>query len=306
MLGTQEVATLTWEPYLAGDHTLPWRSVNANAGGLDWQIEVFDGYLGRQLIYVVAHGALPGLTSLATTDADGTHLPVGTGSASRALVGDFVDLFTGDSTNGYQRCGRALVTAIGATAIDIDAVPATCTGRARFTVIAGPTMPLVVSGDLDGMLARGEPGTTMVYERRLQLTTRYVDRVDTFLDDGSPDAYAPRSALKITTPAAMPMEEGSAMTFSLEGNLQPFRVGLDVTSAGACYLSSTTPSQIEIGTIAMGFVPWAQTSSTNPLLTWSTVGTVPSGNAIVTMRHNYLDIRATVLQGNGNFVSCWQ
>ena len=96
------------------------------------------------------------------------------------------------------------------------------------------------------------------------------------------------------------------MTFSLEGNVQPFRVGLDVTSAGACYLSSTTPSQIEIGTITMGLLPWARTSSTNPQLLWSTIGTVPSGNAIVTVRHDYLDLRATVLQGGSNGVSCWQ
>lgn len=302
-LGTQELATLSWAPYGAGDHTLPWRTVTANAGGLDWQLEVFDGYMPTQLIYVVAHGALPGLTSLASTDADGTHLPVTTGSESSALVGDFVNFFTGTSTDGYVWCGRATVTALGTGAIDVDAVPAECVGRALFTVIAGPTRPLVVSGDLDGLLARGEPGTTMVYERRLAVASRNVNRVDLFDDAGTQIAFAPRAAMKITTPAAMPMEEGSAMTFSLNGNQWPYRISLDVSTAGGCYLSSTTPSQVELGPIAMGYSPWPQSSSSDPVLEWTTIGTVPSGNALVTMRHDYVYAGSI---GSSNGVTCRQ
>ena len=100
----------------------------------------------------------------------------------------------------------------------------------------------------------------------------------------------------------MPMEEGAAISFALNGDQRPFRVGLDVTSA--CYLSSTTPSQVEIGTIVMAEVPWAQSSSTDPILRWSTIGVVPSANAIVTMNHSLLT--AGYNTPTSNDVRCWQ
>lgn len=308
LLGTQELATLSWAPYLsgAGDHSLPWRDVTVTASGMDWRFEVFDGYFGDESVYVVAHGSIPGLTTIPSADSDGTHLPTIYGYESFSRLGDTVAFFTGDSTNGYTQCGRSKITAISAGFIDVDAVPPECVNRAYYTVLAGQTQPLVMSADSDGFMARGEPGETMVFSRRLFLSPGWVGRTDyTAPDDpqGYYSVYAPRDALRVTTPVGAPLEEAAAMIFSLFGYQTPYRTYLDVTQTGSCYISTSTPSQIEIGTIAMGFSPRPLATGTEPQWQWTTVGTIPTGNAMLTMTQSVLEAGP---RGSQQGVLCWQ
>jgi hypothetical protein len=63
-------------------------------------------------------------------------------------------------------------------------------------------------------------------------------------------------------------------------------------------------SQIEIGTIAMGFSPRPQATGTEPQWKWTTVGTIPTGNALLTMTQSSLGAGPRSSQ-DGSLV-CWQ
>ncbi len=105
--------------------------------GVQWSFDISDGYFVSQDIVVANRGQIPGLVSRATSAADDTHL-VTSGFEVRALVGDTVIFEVGSDELGFAECGRGLVAGIGSGFVEVDAVPAGCGARVRFSVRAGP------------------------------------------------------------------------------------------------------------------------------------------------------------------------
>ncbi|MGV3620137.1 MAG: hypothetical protein ACO1OB_04940 [Archangium sp.] len=289
---------------IVGAYSRPWRefvvgTTNANT----WKLTLGDGYLDTQALYAVTRGNLPGLSALPDARM-GTVLAVPVGSEAVVVVGDIVRFFDGIDDTTLPECGRALVTSVQSGQLTVDAEPATCQRNetSTFTVKASGSKSIVLFAELEGYLGRAAPGDTVVYRRRLVAQPLNVS----VTPDETNGVYAPRDAMTIVVPAQPPSEEGAFTQFGINSYISRYRTAVNpVTTAtpAYCFLSSLTPSQIVIGNIAMGIAPRGQSASTAPLFEWWTFGVVPSGNALITMRHQPLGPGAA---DNATGVQCRQ
>jgi hypothetical protein len=238
-------------------------------GTSPYVLDVSDGYFSAQAFLVVYAGQLPGLTSLPTSATDGTRLPVMTGFAARASPGDVVRFERGAAGGGFVECGRATVTQVLSDALEIDAEPADCAERVRFSVRAGGARPLVAVAELDGYLGRGGPGDVLTFTRRYQaLPTGF---------------QGPRTALTLTFGDIIPPAEGAFLTMQLAGRLEPYRLTVDAQSVLNC--SSQLPTQFVLGSVAVAEVPTAVTGQASAVPVWSLWAAVPSANGVLELDH---------------------
>ena len=246
----------------------------------DWKFDISDGYLATQEMVVANRAQLPGLVGLGTTAADGTRLATG-GFEVRALVGDSVRFEVGTDALGFTECGRAVVTSIGAGFIEVDQSPAECAQRARFSVRSGGTRPLVIAGGVEGYMGRAAPGDVFTYNRPLVLIPLGVG--------------APRTALTITIPVAIPPGEGAFLSFSLTAYINPLQVRIDTTALTKC--SSQLISQVVFGNLGIMLAPVNLTGKTEATFAWSTFAVVPSGNGVAEISQSLTRSGGTALTG---------
>ena len=242
--------------------------VTAPPESTEWTLDISDGYFQSQTLAFVYQGQIPGLVSLATSQADGLRLATG-GAETRAEVGDLVRFETGSDTAGYAECGRSRIATIGARFIEVVDMPAGCADRVRFSVRADGVRKLVAVADIEGYLGRYGLGETLTYNRPyLLLPARVV---------------APRTALTVNIPAAVPEFEGASISFAINGFLVPYQVSLDTlalnaaTAGGGCY-NNVTPQAV-VGNMVMDRVPTQISNALN--FSWRVMGVVPSANSMV-------------------------
>lgn len=247
------------------DLSLTYRTAEViTADGTPWYVDLSDGYLESQSIVFVYQGQVPGLVALPTNAADGVRLGT-SGFEVRAAVGDIVRFETFDGTS-YRDCGRTRVASIGANFLEVVEVPAGCESRVRFAVRADGLKPVVVAGDVEGYMGRYAPGETLTYNRP------YV-----FLPGG---VTAPRTALTVNIPVALPKEEGAFTTFQVLGRMAPLQATIDASRSNLdCY--SLLEGQVVMGNLVMDAVPSSVSNSTEIDFRWTLFGVVPSGNGLV-------------------------
>jgi hypothetical protein len=246
----------------AGDTWRVSTVVTSDEPNSTWTIDISDGYLQSQSIAFIYEGQVPGLVSLPTTAADGVRLTTN-GLETRALVGDVVRIESGDSTTGYEECGRTVISTIGAGFIEVAEAPAACANRVRFTVRASGAKPIVVAADVEGYMGRWAPGETLTYNRPSILI--------------SPQVIASRTPLTVNIPLNVPRVTGSFTVFQILGFMTPFQVSLDGSGLG-CF--TQLPGQMVMGNMVLDRVP-TFTSAAGLSFTWAIMGVVPSANSLV-------------------------
>lgn len=261
-----------------GSLTAPYRvaTVANPDGGADapYVLEVADGYFSSQSLVVIYEGQIPGLVNLPTTAADGTTLPVPSGQASRAAVGDRAIFFVSGVV-----CGEGRVTAVGPSELTVDAVPSSCDGRDAFSIRAAGSQPYLVAADVDGYVGRAAQGETLVYTRRYAFMPLGFDGV--------------RPALRLTIGESLPLVSGAYWSFVLDGGLVPYRVTFDATNCASPYL----PAKVSIARVPTltetGALTWP----------WEVAGIFPSGNSV------FEQPLSTALAGKvttGDGFRCWR
>lgn len=133
------------------------RAIPEGVGPLD--LAAGNGRARDENIRVTPEGTIPGLTSLATTDADGNRLSAPADVAARAAVGDFVVIRTGDVD--CERVLEAIEPGTPATetspetpAVLVVTGGAECVGRSSYTVRVSGAQPYVVDGGVTGYMGR--------------------------------------------------------------------------------------------------------------------------------------------------------
>jgi hypothetical protein len=256
--------------------TEPWRIAtiaNPDGGaGTAFKLDVSDGYLASQTLVVVYQGQIPGLVNLPTSPADGTLLFVDGGFETRAAPGDLVSFLVNPGTEGGRlpafECGTAKVRAIHPAGIEVDSVPAECSGpptdggiggvRQLFSVRASGARPYVVAADLEGYIGRGAVGETLTYHRR------YLAR--------PPGWTGVRPALRVTLGDSIPPLRGAYWAFTIDGALQSYKLAFAAES-----LNCTAP-QLP-GRLLIAQLP-TLTQTAGLTYPWEVVGVLPSGNAV--------------------------
>lgn len=246
----------------------------------EWKLDLSDGYLVTQDLVVSSRAPIPGLVARATTATDGTRLTTG-GFEGRAQPGDTVWFETGDDTSAYVVCGTATVTGINAGSVDVDAVPAGCEARSRFTIrSAGAQRLLVVAGN-EGYLGRAAPGDVFSWSRPLVMIPSGV--------------IADRPALTLEIPTEFTSREvlpgdGAYITFGIQGHMTPLRVAVDTTTTGtttsACN-SSVLNGQVVFGNLSVSLVPRNVNAQSNVSYEWVAFSVVPSANALAEINLSY-------------------
>lgn len=256
-LGSTFVAVVAMEP--APDEQ-PWRvaavsAADAGVGQRPLQVDLSDGYFASQDLVIAFQGQVPGFVDLPTTAADAERLPVTAGLEGRVAVGDLVRF-----ERGAEPCGGAVVSAVEAGALRVDAVPAACAERTRFSVRAGGARPYVVAATLEGYLGRAGQGAPLTWEGR---------------QVAFPWGYqGPRPALRVTVGDVVPQVEGAFATVSIEGRLVPYRLAVDTVNV--CNFGTT--SQVVWGNLALAQVPTAVSTQAGPAFQWRLWGALPTVN----------------------------
>jgi hypothetical protein len=243
--------------------TEPWRiaavanpdgGTTAPDGGesAPFVLDVSDGYFASQTLVVIFEGQLPGLVNQPTTMTDGTILPVASGYASRAAVGDRAVFLLSD----LSVCGEARITVVGDASLTVDAVPSTCGARTAFSVRASGDKPYVVAADLEGYLGRGAVGDTLTYTRRYAAIP--------------PGWSGVRPALRVTIGDSLLPITGAYWAFVIDGGLVPYRMAFDATNCASPYL----PSRVILAQLP------TLTDKGSLTYPWEAAGIFPSGNSV--------------------------
>lgn len=268
------------------DLSLTYRTAEVITADGTWYVDLSDGYLESQSIVFVYQGQVPGLVGLPTSAADGVRV-VTNGFEVRAAVGDVVRFETFDGTT-YRDCGRTRIASIGASFIEAVEVPAGCENRVRFSVRADGLKPVVVAGDVEGYMGRSAPGETLTYNRP------YV-----FLPGG---VTAPRTALTVNIPVALPKIEGAFTTFEVLGRMAALQATLDASPSNLnCY--SLLPGQVVMGNMVMDRIPSSVSGSSEINFRWTLFGVVPSGNGLAEVNLSGTRLGALGLNDGAN---CWR
>lgn len=251
-----------------GDSTEPWRIAtvsNPDGGsGVPFTIDVSDGYLQSQNLWVFYQGLIPGLVNQPTSSADGTTLSVPGGYETRAAPGDRVLLEIDPGSDGglledggvppVYECGLASITAIASGTIEIDQVPPGCEGRQLFSVRAAGAKPYVVAAFLEGYIGRAALGETVTYNRRYLAKPQGWTEV--------------RPALRVTVGDSIPLVTGAYWTFVVDSALTRYTLIFDSSNCVAPQL----PGHL----VLSQFPTLTQTAGlTYP---WEVAGVLPSGN----------------------------
>lgn len=253
-----------------------------------WTVDISDGYFLTQDLVFAFDAPVPGLSSVATSAADGVHLTT-SGFEPRALVGDVVFFETGDDTVGYTECGRARVASIGTGTVDVDQIPAGCASRVRFTIQSTAPKSIVVVGGLDGYLGRTGPGETFTYQKPLVLIPAEV--------------VSNRTSLTVNIPTEVPVGEGAYVSMTLQSHIIPLRVAIDTSILSKC--ASTLVGQVVFGNLAMVYAPLNVNGQSTADYRWRTFAVVPSGNGLAEINNEYTRAGSTALTTADN-ATCYR
>lgn len=265
---TAPVLSLTEEDTTTTDGgVLPYRAYAARATsgpdlGYSVHLEIGDGSLYAQSLFITNQGAIPGLVGLSTSASDERIIRFTPGLEGLA-VGDRVAFTATFADGGVGACGESKVSSLSLDAgfAEVDAIPAECQARSQFTVMGAGAQPLIVSGTLDGYIARGTVGETITYYRR------YVTRPAGF------DGVRPALSLKVES---MPSVPGALWRFDVDGALAPYRIHFDFSSIS----SATGRCATEVpGALLLGELP-TYYSSEGLRYSWSVITLFPYTNGI--------------------------
>lgn len=270
---TEFVSSITEEDTTAADGgVLPYRAYTVKATsnpdlGYSVHLEIGDGYLYNppgypQSLFITNQGAIPGLVGLSTSADAGRVIRFTPGLEARLAVGDRVAFTATFADGGVGACGESKVSSfiLDAGFAEVDAIPAGCEARSQFTVMGAGARPLIVSGSLEGYIARAAQGTTVTSDDR-----RYVTRPAGF------DGLHPAPALKLTI-GSMPSVPGALWRFDVDGALAPYRIHFDFSVV-------TIPCATEVpGALLLGELPTYSSGAFR--YTWDLIALFPYTNSI--------------------------
>ncbi len=263
--GISSVTATGAAPDILNDLIYTWTVSTPTDTDLPFTITVADGFLLSQTFTVAHQGVIPGFAQLATSGTSPA-LSFTPGLEYRVATGDRVLFGQPTDDGGIGPCGETTVTGIDAGLLVVAQVPSTCANPTSYTVRATGSDPVVVSGDVEGFLARTRVGATVTYNRRYLAAPV---PAPLSLPDGGIQTALTMTIGDIGDNNPVP---GSYWAFTFVGHLQPMRMSFDPS------LVPCTP--YVPGKVVATRLP--QNSNTvATLYAWDLMTLVPAGNAVI-------------------------